>query len=712
MIEEDKKKKKGDKESLLKEARKAFKACQERSQRNRENGLRDLRFAKMGEQWPERVMKERELEGRPCLTINRLPSFIRQVVNDSRQNKPQIKVHPVDSNADIETAKIYSGLIRNIETVSRADIAYDTAIDCAVTMGFGYIRVGVDYACSDSFDQDIEIQRIANPLTVFEDPYSQSADGSDWNVCFVTEMVKKEDFEKDYPDAEAVNWESDGRDDLNHWFEGEEIRVAEYWKREKVKDTLFLLSDDTVITKRQLDDSAEGNKIIDIEGLEVVQEREIESYKVTQHLITAVDVLEENEWPGMYIPIIPVYGEEFNVEGKRVLQSLIHQAKDTQRNFNYWRSAATELVALAPKTPFIGPKGAFKSDPNWDTANTKNHPYLEYDTVGGAPPARQPFAGMPAGALQEALNASDDLKSIIGIHDASLGARSNETSGRAIIARQKEGDTSTFHFIDNMTRAIRQVGAVLINLIPHVYSKQRIIRILGEDGTTKSVPINQEIMVDEKGEVLPPDKEVPENIEAINRVYDLTNGKYDLTVSSGPSFNSRREEAAYQMTEFVRSFPQSAPIIGDLLAKNLDWPGADEVAERLKEINPVLLKEKQGDQPPPPDPEMMKIQAQAQLEQQKAQQKAQIDQQQAQQNAVESEQEFRIANQKAQADLALKEKDLIIKEMEIRLKELDIVAQKEKNEVELIKARVGAESQIRKDQKEIDQEFINNQNQI
>jgi hypothetical protein len=308
-----------------------------------------------------------------------------------------------------------------------------------------------------------------------------------------------------------------------------------------------------------------------------------------------------------------------DVEGKRQFRSLIREAKDAQRNFNYWRTMATEMIALAPKVPFIGVEGAFDSDmAKWATANTHSHAFITHKR-GTEAPQRQPFASMPAAELQLALSASDDMKAVMGIYDASLGARSNETSGRAIMARQREGDVATFHFQDNMARAIRHAGRILIDLIPHVYDRERIIRTIGEDGTQKAVPLKQETPVmDNNGKPVMGEDGVP-----MTRIYDLAAGKYDLTVATGPSFTTRREEAAAQMTEMVRAFPDAAPVIGDLIAKNLDWPGADEIAERLKAINPALQAQNNGGIPPEMQQQiqegMMRLQ---QLEQENAALKA------------------------------------------------------------------------------------------
>ena len=397
-------------------------------------------------------------------------------------------------------------------------------------------------------------------------------------MCFVTELLTHDEFEASYPDAEKTDFESQSfeqRDNL--WYTSDTVRVAEYWTRQKVQGNLLRLSDGQILLE---DDFAPNAEFFSEAGIAVVGQRPIQSFEVRQHIITGAEVLETNEWAGKYIPIIPVYGDEINVEGKRHFQSLIHFAKDSQRMYNYWRTAATELVALAPKAPFIGPAGAFDTDPRGATANAISYPYLEYE--GDVPPQRQPFAGMPAGALQESVTASDDIKSVLGLHDASLGIPSNETSGRAIMARQREGDISTFHFIDNMTRSIRQAGLVILDLIPHVYGEPRVMRIMGEDGMPQTVPVNQPTpMMSPEG--MP---QMDEMGQPAMRIYDLTAGKYDVTVKAGPSFTTRREEAATQMIDLIRSFPEAAPIMGDILAETLDWPKADEIAKRLKTILP------------------------------------------------------------------------------------------------------------------------------
>jgi hypothetical protein len=557
---------------ILQDAKEIFALCEERDDENRTAALDDLRFSRLGEQWHPEDEIQRRKDGRPCLTINRMPAFIRQVVNDARQNSPAITVRAADSKADPETAQVMSDLIRDIEAQSDADTAYDTAVDFAVTCGFGYFRINTQYADDDAFEQDIRIGRIANPFSVYGDPDSNAADSADWNVAFVIDKMKRRAFEARFKGADAVNWTDGAWDGLEEpWRDGDSIAVAEYWTREQVKKKIVALSNGEIVALKEY----ERNKpLFDAQGISVIgSPRDVVSHKVMQRLITGADVLEETEWAGKYIPIVPVYGEDVNVAGTRHLRSLIRDAKDPQRMFNYWRTASTELVALAPKAPFIGPKGAFKSDAaKWATANRATHAHIEYD--GAIPPQRQGFTGSPVGVIQEALAAADDMKSIMGLYDASLGARSNETSGRAILMRQREGDVSTFHFIDNLSRAIRHGGRILIDLIPKVYSTPRIVRVLGGDKTSRSVAINQ-----------------PYTVDGLTRIHDLSVGRYDLAVQAGPGFTTRREEAASQMMEMIRAYPQAAPILGDLLAENLDWPGADEISRRLKALLPPELKE-------------------------------------------------------------------------------------------------------------------------
>ena len=545
------------------------------------------------------MRKEREDDGRPCLTINKLPAFIRQVVNDARQNKPAITVQPVDSGADPETAEIMSGLIRNIETTSDAEVAYDTAVEGAASNGFGYIRVNTRYASDDTFDQDLVIERVANPFSVYGDPDSSGADSAEWNCAFEIEMMSRETFRQRWKGADAVDWDADGYTGLaTPWCEGDQIMVAAYWHREIVEKEIVALSNGTVVSKADFEANPDN-----FAGLTIIgQPRAVQSYKVTQYMLTGAEVLEKTEWPGKFIPLIPVYGDEVNVEGKRHLFSLVHFGTDSQREYNYHRSAATEMVALAPKAPFIGEEGAFDADPEkWATANSTSHAYIEHKK-GSAAPQRQPFTGVPVGEMQLALSASDDMKATIGLFDPSLGAKSNVTSGVGLRQQERQGDVATFHFVDNLSRAIRHTGRILIDLIPKVYSTKRVLRVIGQDQKPKTVQVSPDAAqanAQAQGEAMeragvrasmaPADQQqaayqaaLQEELGEIARIYDISSGKYDLTVKAGPSFSTQREAAREEIVDVIRSVPAAAPILGPMYLRNSDWPGADEAADKIE----------------------------------------------------------------------------------------------------------------------------------
>lgn len=644
-------------EKILAKARKDWERCREYWSDHRAQATDDYRFARLEEQWPEKVKKVREDENRPCETFNKLPSFIRQVVNDARQNKPAIKVHPADSGADVKTADVINGLIRNIEVTSDADTAYDTAAEHAVDRGLGYFRINVKYAYDDTFDRDIVFERVNNPLAVYGDPNSTAADSSDWNVAFVATVMPKDDFESEYPNADAVDWDAD---EMQGWRDGDNIIVAEYWTREKVARMLVSAGGQAMFQDDFDRRVAEGEPLTLDEG---VQPEERPTYKVTQRILTGNQVLKTVAWPGKYIPIIPVYGDEVTDEdGKRHYISLIRPAKGAQRMYNYMRNTSIELVALAPKAPFVGEERAFGLDPHWNSANDVSHPYLMVPD-GVPPPQRQPYVGVPAGVIQETMSANDDMKAIMGIYDASLGNKSNETSGKAIRARQMEGDTATFHFMDNLSRAIRHGGRVLIDLIPKVYSTKRVIRVLGEDLKP------QNVQLDPMGQAVAP-MQGPDG-EITGHIYDITAGKYDLTVKAGPSFGTRREEAREEIVEIIRNVPDSATILGPMYLRNSDWPGAEEAAAKLEsgaegaQVPPEVMQQMQ---------EMQQVIQQGGQELQRLQGElaaAKADQQGKQAEIGLKQQEMALQVQIKQAELAIKEKEFAIKAAELEIKRFE-----------------------------------------
>lgn len=604
-------------EPILDEALERFEEADTGASQNRADYEEDTRFARLADQWPAQIKTDREQEGRPCLTINKLPAFIRQVVNESRQNKPGIKVSPVDNGADENTAEVIAGIIRSIErNGDGAEVAYDTAIDNAVTGGMGFFRIAIDYAHDESFDMECRIERIPNPLMVHYDVNSTKYDASDWDYAFVSDFLTKEEFKARHPKATPVSFSGDDRGLLQHWIKDESIRVAEYWQRSEGARQLFRLSNGLAVREDdlpkiaaayfaaggidlggQINDDELSGAYLEAQGLEISANRTVKFHEVKRRIISGNDILEEDDWPGSSIPICPVWGEEVFLDGRRHFRSMIRDAKDPQQMFNFWRSASTELVALAPRAPWLVPEGAISphNRGKWETANTRSHAFLEYNPEAGPAPQRQPFASVPAGAIQEALNSSDDIKSITGIHDAGLGARSNETSGRAILARQQESDVSNFHFLDNLNRAIRYAGKVLVEIIPSVYTPREAIRILGEDSKEKVINLTQE------GDVA-----FQEGIGDQPALYNLAVGKYDVDVTSGPSYATQREETREFLLEIMKQVPGAAQVMGDLAVDQMDFQGADELAKRLRNMLPpqALGQPPQNAGPPQEQPGM------------------------------------------------------------------------------------------------------------
>ena len=564
---------------------------------NREEAEKDLLF-RAGDQWPEDVRQEREAAGRPCLTVNKLGSMINQVTNDLRQNAPSIKARPVDNKSDPELAKIFNGIIRQIEEQSSGRFVYSNAADHSISCGIGHFRITTDYLDDAAFDQELLIESIPNPLGVLWDPASIKADRSDAMHCFVIEKMPIKAFKKKYPKASNDSVDVSFNNDGTLTFQTQdEILVAEFWEKVPVKRTLALFEGGETLDITDLDDF-QMSMILTPQAV-----REVDTHKVQMSLVNGNEVLEGPfDWAGKHIPIISVVGDEVPNGTKVVRSGMIRAARDPQALYNYYRTQAAELIAQAPKSPYlVTNKQIKKYKSQWDTANKTPKPYLIYEPDENAPgaPKRERPADPPSALWQEGALCSDDLKSTTGIYDASLGAKSNETSGKAIIARQREGDTANYHFTDNLTRALEHAGRILIDLIPKIYDTERVIRIIGEDDSEEFLEINKSVPSYDGEPVL---------------LNDLSAGRFDIKVTTGPSYTTKRIEAAESMMAFVQAFPQAGQFAGDLIASNMDWPGADVIAQRLKKIvPPELLEGEDGEnpeaqQPQQPDPMQQQMQ--------------------------------------------------------------------------------------------------------
>jgi len=585
----------------LSQMRSRFKMAVAAYSDTREDQLDDLRFMAGSSdnhyQWPADVLSVRgsvqgqTINARPCLTINKLPQHVRQVTNEQRQNRPSPNVIPVDDDADIEVAEIFDGMIRHIEYISDADVAYDTACDNQVTYGEGYIRILTEYCDETSFDQDIKIGRIRNSFSVYMDPTIQDPCGADAEWCFITEDILKADYERMYPNAMPVSSimvQGVGDQALSQWLSETTVRIAEYFYCDYKAETLNLYPDGTTTYQGTPQD-----KMLRQMGLKPTRQRKLQAKRIKWCKTNGYEIIEEREWAGAYIPVIRVIGNEWSIEGQLEISGLVRNAKDAQRMYNYWVSQEAEMLALAPKAPFIGYGGQFEGyEEKWKTANTQNYPYLEVnpDVTDGAgnilplPQRAQPPMAQ-TGLIQAKMGASEDIKAATGQYNASLGMTSNERSGRAILARQREGDVGTYHYVDNLARAIRHVGRQLVDLIPKIYDTQRIARVIGVDGESKMVRLDP-------NQPEPVRKMVNEQGVVVAKIYNPGVGKYDVKVTTGPSYLTKRQESMDAMSQILQGNPNLWSAAGDLFVKNMDWPGAQEMAQRLKKmIDPKLLQE-------------------------------------------------------------------------------------------------------------------------
>jgi hypothetical protein len=587
---------------------------------SREDEIDDLRFYAGSPdnhwQWPADVLATRgavqgqTINARPTLTINKLPQHVRQVTNDMRQNRPGAKVIPVDDNADVEVADIFNGMIRHIEYISDADVAYDTACENQVSYGEGYITLMTEYCDENTFDQDIKIGRVRNSFSVYMDPLIQDPTGADAKYCFITEDLTKAEYERQYPDAAPISTLQSlgvGDQSISNWLNEDTVRIAGYYYIDYDQTTLNLYPGNQTAFEGTPED-----KILRLQFGKPKRSRESDRPRVKYCKINGYEILEEKEWAGKWIPVIRVVGNEFEVDGRLYVSGLVRNAKDAQRMYNYWVSQEAEMLALAPKAPFIGYGGQFEGyEDKWKTANTNNWPYLEVnpdvtDGQGAVLPipqrAQPPMAS--SGLLQAKAGASEDIKSTTGQYNASLGMGSNERSGKAILARQREGDVGTYHYGDNLTRAVRHVARQLVDLIPKIYDTQRIARIIGEDGETKMVKINPE-------QPQPVNKIVDQAGIVIEKIYNPGVGKYDVVATTGPGYATKRQAALEAMAQLLQGNPQLWAVAGDLFVKNMDWPGAQEMAKRFaKTIDPKFLSD--GDEDPALQAAQQQIQAMGQ----------------------------------------------------------------------------------------------------
>ena len=566
-------------------AKKRFTRSADAESKNRRRFVESLKFIDLGDQWDAGVKTEREHDGRPCMVINKAQASVRQITNDARQIRPSILARPVDSKGDPGLTEILNGLVRDIENNSNAQSAYNNGIEFAVKGGWGFWRVLIEYAKHDVFEKDIKIERIVNPCSVYDDPDAREANRSDRRFLFITDNMPKDEFQKLYPKAKTEGWDTGEGEDGEEWVGEEVIRIAEYYYIEKATKTMALIAtpmpDESIQTDTiELTEDIpivefNGERIIETEqGKAVIQKiRQVETDEIWWCKIGGNSFLEKPvKQSGKYIPVVYCAGDETWVEGEPVIKSAAFHALDAARMYNWARSNSVETLALAPKQPYIGTPNMFKGfEKDWDEANRKPKMRLLANFDNGQLPQRQQFSIRDSGALAEAMQAADDIKSCMGLHDASLGASGNETSGKAIQARQKEGDNATYHFHDNQANAIKFTGEILLDLIPFVYDTERVIRITNEDDTIAWADINKTVID-------------PSSPTGFKKLYDLSAARYDVVMDTGQNYLTKRLETVDMMSQFLSTAPNATPVLLPKIAKALDWPDSGQIAEELQQV--------------------------------------------------------------------------------------------------------------------------------
>jgi len=650
---------KKEKEAIIDEALKRFDTAEEAWSEIYQCGLEDIRFVDSVDQWTDNLKAARK--DRPCMTFDKLSGAIDQVVGDHLQNRPGVKVIAAEED-DQDTAEIYEGIIRQIE--SRSPAAYSTGFKFAVKGSIGFWKVRHDYLDPECFDQDIMLDEIKNPFSVLIDPIVQNAALEKMRYAFVFDDMPREDFEDKYPKAStAVSEHFRSTGNLHKWISDDTVRVADYYR---------LVQEDAEIGQ-----TADGKVYFVDEqpDVEYVKTRKTKVNRLERFKITGLEVLDEVECVGRYIPIVPIFGKRSNIDGKMVVRGLVRKAKDAQTLYNLERSNYIESVALQPKQPYmVTPRMLEGHEERWRNLNTSNDPALFYNPDPEAPggrPIREAAAQVPAGLIAGLQMSSDDIKSTTGIYDASLGQRSNETSGKAIMARQREGDTATYEFTDEFAQAIDYTGRIFINWIPQIYDAQRQIRILGDDESEEVMAVNKPELNYETGEY-----------EIKN---DLSRGKYDLRVRVGPSYTTRRIETAEQLSQVMAQNPEMGKLFGDIWLKSLDLVGGDEAVARMRK---VLVKQGIAD---PTDEEKQELQQkaqspQAQMKKQMQQMAMQLEMANKKAETAETQASTNAKNAKAQKDRM----EALAKQMEIQIQQQDIqgLAQNYQRLVALLRGRM------------------------
>lgn len=569
-------------QGIIDECKQRFSYGQEAETDNRENAVNDLKFGN-GDQWEPYLRDERFSDQRPCLTVNLTDAVVRRVVNACRENRPRIKVHPVGDGADVQTAKLIDGLIRHIENLSGADYAYDCGVESAIRGGWGYIGLDHDYIDEKSFDQELSITAFPNPFMCYADPDSRAPDGSDYKWFLETEKIKRTEYRERFGEIDQ-EWNFTGKgDQISNWSDKESIRIAKYWRVECIKDELWLVTGSAgsrTFLKSEID-----KQLINLAGLTIIKKRPTERKRVMCYLLSPTKILDKTEWPGKWIPRVPVYGRRLDVNGRIELKGMIRDLKDPARMYNYAQTAKTEAYALQPKAPWMGPEGFMNGhEAAWRDANRKPIVGLEYKPTYAEngellpPPSRQMPPQPNEGFAEWGNSTKTDFLAVAGMpNDPGQDKEGEVVSGIAQQKRQGLSDVSHYDFYDNLTRSQRQLGRIIVDVLRAFYDTQRMQRIIRDDGTPETIQINQK------------------TAEGIRN--NLTVGRYDVYVDTGPSYQTKREESAEALLELITGTGKLGEMLAtaaaDKVLRQLDFADSDAIADRLVALIPAAQAEKQ-----------------------------------------------------------------------------------------------------------------------
>lgn len=605
--------------AFLKLARERYADSVSADKEESDKALSDLKFLD-GDQWDDKLKAARK--NRPCLVMDKLNEKKDQVAGELAETEVSIKAIPVSDQSNKAISDVITGIIKNIEIESDAEEAYISARASAVSCGRGFFRILTDYVDDESFEQKIVIEPIKNCFSVRWDPMAEKSDKSDGDYWFIDRVISRDRFKSKWPDKTPADFENESyTGNYKDWVQRDTVRIAEYFVKEVKTEKLYFYKalapeGSDVVSKEKLDDVSPSKT------------RVIRKESIKHYIIDGTQILEENDWAGKWFPIIAVWGKTLNINGEEKSKGVVRNAKDPQRVHNYWWSSTTETVALAPKSPWLAtPKQIGQYQKQWNSQFAENYPYLLYDPderVPGSKPSREAPPSVPTGQVQLLALAADAIKSSTGIYDASLGARSNETSGRAIQSRQQRAGVANIEYAKNFKRAMVYAGKVIVDLIPKIYDTPRVVRIIKPDNKEEFVTINQ--MFD-GNEIM------------------LKDIKLESRVEVGPSYTTLRQETAQSMMSFAQTVPGAAGLISDLIVGSMDWAGSQEAAERLKRALPpqVTQNPEGGDQGQPQG----QPQPQGAPPEVAAEQKAKLDQEVA--KAMEAKLDVQIKKAKLEA---------------------------------------------------------------